>query len=135
MDWRLWIGAGGLLAAILAMQLHSSSSGPSVVSYSGLLDWDLLGTLPHADQQKALKQLNEEATRQGISCAESEVYQVTNSAQVKAVLDDAQAERHYFRYRNKRHPAISEWEGPNHLLMVETDSELFLCAIVAPLSG
>lgn len=140
LDWRGWTGIVLLLTAVIGALVldrvtRSEVNGPSIILMSPLLDWDLPGTLPHPDRAGATARLKEAAERLHFACNGVEVYRTTEPAVVHSTLEDAQAERHYLRYRDKKTPGLSRWEGPNRLLMVESQDELLLCALDWPISG
>lgn len=139
LDWRAWVAlilfGAVLLVALISDRFTARVDGPSVVMNSVLLDWDLPGTMPHPDPAGATARLMGVAERLHVDCGEVEVFLTTQPEVVHSTLEDAQAERHYLRYRDKKSPGLSRWEGPNRLLMVEAQDELLLCALDWPMSG
>lgn len=135
-DWRVWTAVGALLVALIAIQFAAhSAAGRSIVMHSGLLDRDLPGTLPRLATAEYSAQLQQVANGQAESCGMVEIYRITDKAALNAALEEAQAEQHYFRYRSKQNPGLSRWEGPNRLLMLESEGQLLICELEWPMSG
>lgn len=139
-DWRVMSGVLVLLAVIGLVLISGrgtsgESSGSSIIMSSALLEWDLPGTLPHPQHAAATGRLQAVAERRHLSCGPVEVFQTTQPTLLHATLEEVQAQRHYLRFKDNKNNVLSQWEGPNRLLMVEGENELLLCALDWPMSG